>query len=235
MRPLEESVSLAISLLVILPLGVGLTCGFLSAWLARRKHRSRTRWFLIGFLFPVVGLITALFIPAAREPYALKIKRLRRAIDADIKSGGKGFRQRAANLWERVRNMDEAANRIDRRLLEAEKHLRNSDPQRLARRRRQLARSLEWARDSAQADEIRGEMEALEEELRTHRQLEEKADKLRLQLMNTVTVAEKLGHRIRRLSFGAEDQAPTEEELQEIIQELDVEVEALEELHQRTE
>lgn len=230
-----ESMLLGISLLIIMIVVVVLTCGFLSAWAAGRKYRNRKIWFLIGFFFPVVGLATALLIPSTREPYALKTKRHRRAVDADIKGGNKGFQQRAAGVKERMREMDEAANRLDKQLQEVEKHLRGSDPYRIERRRNRLRRRLNWTSESERRTELNAELEVLEEELTTRKQLEWKAAKLRKQLMNTSAVAEKLSHRIKRLSFGAEDAAPSDEELQEIIEEVNVEVEALEELHRKTE
>ena len=227
-----ESMLLGISLLIMIA-AVVLTCSFLSAWAAGRKYRNRKIWFLIGFFFPVVGLATALLIPSTREPYALKTRRHRRAVDADIKSGNKGFQQRATGVRERMREMDEAANRLNKRLQEVGKHLRGSDPYRIERRRSRLRRRLNWTPQSEHRTEINAEMEALEEELITRKQLEEKAGKLRKQLMNTAAVAEKLSHRIKRLSFGAEDSAPSEEELQEILEEVYIEVEALEELHRK--
>ncbi|MFP4027987.1 MAG: hypothetical protein ACLFWL_09365 [Candidatus Brocadiia bacterium] len=45
-----------------------LLCGFFSAFLAVRKHRSLTGWFAIGLLVPVAGVIFAWVI----GPYSLK-------------------------------------------------------------------------------------------------------------------------------------------------------------------
>lgn len=234
MRFIAESALLTIFLLILVPVAVGLTCGFLSAWAARHKHRNRKIWFLIGFFFPVAGLVTALLIPSAVEPHALRISRLRRTMEADIKGAGKGFQQRAAGLTARVKEMEDAAKHLHRRLMEVEKQLSGTDPYHAARRRRRLMRRLGWTPGGSRADAIKAEMGVLDEELITHRQLKEKAETLSVRLMKTAAVTEKLSHRIRRLSFGAEDSAASEEELQEIIQEAEVEVEALEELHRET-
>ncbi len=232
MRFITESVFIAIVFFVLLPLAVGLTCGFLSAWVAGRKLRRRKIWFLIGFFFPVAGLVTALVIPSLREPYALRIRRLRKAIEADIKDGDRGFKQRTMGLLKRVKELDEAANQIQGRLHQVETYLGEPDPYCAAGRR---SRPLfTRARRRERAGGLRAETEVMEEELITRRRLEEKAEKFRVQLKNTATLMERMGHRIKRLSFGAEDTAPTDKELQEIIEEIEVEVEALEELHDKT-
>jgi hypothetical protein len=230
MRFIGESIMLTLFLLIMLPLAVGLTCGLLSAWAAGRKHRRRKIWFLIGFFFPLVGLVTALVIPSTREPHGLKIKRHRRAIEADIKSGGEGFRRRSANLLNRVREMDEAAYRIQRRIQEIEKRLKESDPRATARRRRRPALRLHRMQDVSG----NGELEALEEEMLTRKRLLEKADGLRRQLESTALVMEKMSHRIRRLSLDAGEGTPTDEELQEVMDEISVEMDALEEAHEKT-
>jgi methyl-accepting chemotaxis protein len=176
--------------------------------------------------------VTALVIPSLREPYALRVKRLRKAIEADIKDGNRGFKQRAMRLLERVKELDEAANRIQGRLHQLEKYLGDAALYHTAGRRGRP--SFNRAGRRKRAGGLPMETEVIEEELITRKRLEEKAEKFRVQLKNTAALMEKMGHRIKRLSFGAEDTAPTDKELREIIEEIEVEVEALEELHDKT-
>ncbi len=73
-----------------------------------------------------------------------------------------------------------------------------------------------------------------EEELYNERALRTKANMLNTQLANTAAVVERLSYRITRLTLGADGEETPENDLQEIVEELSIEVEALEELYQDT-
>ncbi|MDB4953362.1 MAG: hypothetical protein JWO36_931 [Myxococcales bacterium] len=45
-----------------------ITCGMISAAFAAEKRRSAVGWFVIGALFPVLGTILAIVLPANPEP-----------------------------------------------------------------------------------------------------------------------------------------------------------------------
>lgn len=56
-----------IGLSIIIPLAIGLVCGFISKSQAAQKGYSEVGFFLMGFFLGIIGLIIALVIPARQN------------------------------------------------------------------------------------------------------------------------------------------------------------------------